>query len=158
MADLAQAVVVTDGGVRHPADQRGYRLSAIDMVRGLVIVIMAIDHVRDFTMVGTEQDPMTNPSITAAVFFTRWITHFCAPVFVLLAGTSAGLMSGRKGRHALARFLVTRAVWLIFIEVFVLSNLATFSPRGIPELGGSMLAAMQVIWAIAASMLALAAL
>src|SRR5215211_3259277 len=82
-----------------PADQRAYRLSAIDMVRGLVIVIMAIDHVRDFTMVGTEQDPMTNPNITAAVFFTRWITHFCAPVFVLLAGTSAGLMSSRKSPH-----------------------------------------------------------
>jgi len=72
------------------------------MVRGLVIVIMAIDHVRDFTMVGTEQDPMTNPNISAAVFFTRWITHFCAPVFVLLAGTSAGLMTARKSRHALA--------------------------------------------------------
>ena len=152
------ALVVTDAVVRHPADQRAYRLSAIDMVRGLVIVIMAIDHVRDFTMVGTEQDPMTNPNITAAVFLTRWITHFCAPVFVLLAGTSAGLMTARKSRHALARFLVSRAVWLIFIEVFVLSNLATFSPRGIPEMGGSILVAMQVIWAIGASMLALAVL
>jgi uncharacterized membrane protein len=128
--------------IRHPADQRTYRLSAIDMVRGLVIVIMAIDHVRDFTMVGTEQDPMTNPNISAAVFFTRWITHFCAPVFVLLAGTSAGLMTARKSRHALAQFLVSRAAWLIFIEVFVLSNLATFSPRGIPEMGGSILVAM----------------
>jgi uncharacterized membrane protein len=137
---------------------RAYRLSAIDMVRGLVIVIMAIDHVRDFTMVGTEQDPMTNPNITAALFLTRWITHFCAPVFVLLAGTSAGLMRARKSRHALAQFLVSRAAWLIFIEMFVLSNLATFSPRGIPELGGSILVAMQVIWAIGASMLALAAL
>ena len=141
-----------------PADQRAYRLSAIDMVRGLVIVIMAIDHVRDFTMVGTEQDPMTNPNITAAVFLMRWITHFCAPVFVLLAGASAGLMTGRKSPHALARFLVSRAVWLIFIEVFVLSNLATFSPRGIPEMGGSILVAMQVIWAIGASMLSLAVL
>jgi len=109
-------------------------------------------------MVGTEQDPMTNPNITAAVFFTRWITHFCAPVFVLLAGASAGLMTARRSRHALARFLVGRAVWLIFIEVFVLSNLATFSPRGVPEMGGSILVAMQVIWAIGASMLALAVL
>ena len=152
------AVVTTDAEVRHPADQRAYRLSAIDMVRGLVIVIMAIDHVRDFTMIGTEQDPMTNPDITAAVFFTRWITHFCAPVFVLLAGTSAGLMTARKSRHALAQFLVSRAAWLLFIEMFVLSNLATFSPRGVPEMGGSILVAMQVIWAISASMLALAAL
>jgi len=151
-------LVVTDAVVGDPADHRAYRLSAIDMLRGLVIVIMAIDHVRDFTMVGTEQDPMTNPNITAAVFFTRWITHFCAPVFVLLAGASAGLMTGRKSPHALARFLVSRAVWLIFIEVFVLSNLATFSPRGIPEMGGSILVAMQVIWAIGASMLALAVL
>ena len=59
---------------------------------------MAIDHVRDIHEVGTEQDPMTNPNITAAVFFTRWITHFCAPVFVLLAGTSAGLMTARESR------------------------------------------------------------
>ena len=152
------ALVVTDAVVGHPADQRAYRLSGIDMVRGLVIVIMAIDHVRDFTMVGTEQDPMTNPNISAAVFFTRWITHFCAPVFVLLAGTSAGLMAARRSRHALARFLVSRAAWLIFIEVFVLSNLATFSPRGVPEMGGSILVAMQVIWAIGASMLVLAVL
>jgi uncharacterized membrane protein len=118
--------VVTDAAVRHSTDQRAYRLSAIDLVRGLVIVIMAIDHVRDFTMIGTEQDPMTNPNITAAVFFTRWITHFCAPVFVLLAGTSAGLMTARRSRPALAQFLVSRAAWLIFIEVAVLSNLATF--------------------------------
>jgi len=158
MSTAPAALVVTDAVVPRSADHRAYRLSAIDMVRGLVIVIMAIDHVRDFTMIGTEQDPMTNPNITAAVFFTRWITHFCAPVFVLLAGASAGLMTARKSRHALARFLVSRAVWLIFIEVFVLSNLATFSPRGIPEMGGSILVAMQVIWVIGASMLALAVL
>src|SRR3954469_1320271 len=106
MADLAEAVLVTDGGVRHSADQRGYRLNAIDMVRGLVIVIMAIDHVRDFGMAGTEQEPMGNPNVTITVFFTRWITHFCAPVFVLLAGTGAGLMTIRRSPHALARFLV----------------------------------------------------
>ena len=152
------ALEVTDAVVRDPASQRAYRLSAIDMVRGLVIVIMAIDHVRDFTMVGTEQDPMANPNITAAVFLTRWITHFCAPVFVLLAGTSAGLMTARRSPHALAQFLVSRAAWLIFIEVFVLINLATFSPRGIPEMGGSIVVVMQVIWAIGAGMLALAVL
>jgi uncharacterized membrane protein len=152
------ALVVTDVVVRRAADERAYRLSAIDMVRGLVIVIMAIDHVRDFTMIGTEQDPMTNPNITAAVFLTRWITHFCAPVFVLLAGTSAGLMTARRSRHALAQFLVSRAAWLIFIEVVVLSNLATFSPRGMAEMGGSTIVVMQVIWAIAAGMLVLAVL
>jgi uncharacterized membrane protein len=151
-------LVTTDAAVRHPADQRRYRLSAIDVVRGLVIVIMAIDHVRDFTMIGTDMDPMTNPNVTAAIFLTRWITHFCAPVFVLLAGTSAGLMTARKSPPALARFLVSRGVWLIFIEMFVISTVVTFSPRGIPELRGSVVVAMQVIWAIGASMLALAAL
>src|SRR5204862_1122776 len=104
-------------------DKRAYRLSSIYMVRGLVIFIMAIDHVRDFTMIGTEQDPMANPNITAALFATRWITHFCAPVFVLLAGTSAGLMSARKSRHDLARFLVKRGLWLIFVVMVVVNTI-----------------------------------
>jgi uncharacterized membrane protein len=69
------------------------------MVRGLVIVIMAIDHVRDFLMVAAEQDPMANPNVTVGLFMTRWITHFCAPVFVLLAGVSAGLVGARRSRR-----------------------------------------------------------
>ena len=138
--------------------QRRYRLGSIDVVRGLVIVIMALDHVRDFTMAGTEIDPMTNPNIGVGLFFTRWITHFCAPVFVFLAGTSAGLMTARKSGHALARFLASRGVWLIIVEIFVVSNLTTFSPRGIAEFSGHTLAIMQVIWAIGAGMVVLAAL
>ena len=68
---------------RHTAtDKRAYRLSAIDMIRGLVIVIMAIDHVRDNFLFGAVQDPTSDPNVTAGVFATRWITHFCAPVFV----------------------------------------------------------------------------
>src|SRR4051794_14817687 len=70
-------------------NHRAYRLEAIDILRGLVILIMAIDHVRDFFLMGTEQDPMANPNITLGLFATRWITHFCAPVFMLLAGASA---------------------------------------------------------------------
>ena len=71
------------------------------MLRGFVIVVMAIDHVRDYFNVGGEADPMSNPGVDAALFFTRWITHFCAPVFVFLAGTSAGLMTSRKTPSAL---------------------------------------------------------
>src|SRR3979490_762647 len=82
-------------------NQRAYRLEAIDILRGLVIIIMALDHVRDFFLFGTEQDPMANPNITIGLFATRWITHFCAPVFVLLAGVSAGLMAARKGPREL---------------------------------------------------------
>ncbi len=137
--------------------QRGYRLDSIDMLRGLVILLMAIDHVRDFFLVGTEQDPTADPNVGAAIFFTRWITHFCAPVFVLLAGTSAGLMAARKSRGELGRFLLTRGIWLIFVEIFVISTIVTFSPEGLPQVGGARFAGMQVIWAIGASMVALSA-
>src|SRR6187200_1035980 len=118
------------------------------MVRGLAIVMMAIDHVRDFFMVAAEQDPMANPNVTVGVFATRWITHFCAPVFVLLAGTSAGLMATRKSRIELARFLFMRGTWLILVEMTIISLALTFAPRGIPEFGGQVLIVLQVIWAI----------
>jgi uncharacterized membrane protein len=141
-----------------PHDQRTYRLSSIDMVRGLVIVIMAIDHVRDFFMVAAERDPMTNPNVTVGLFATRWITHFCAPVFVFLAGTSAGLMATRKSSAELTRFLFTRGLWLIFVECVIISTSASFAPAGIAEVGGAVLVVMQVIWAIGASMIVLAVL
>jgi len=135
---------------------RAYRLESIDMVRGLVIVIMAIDHVRDYFNFGGEPDPMANPDIGAAVFFTRWITHFCAPVFVFLAGTSAGLMTSRKTPSALGAFLFKRGVWLIFIEWFVVATAWSFAPWGIEQLDGRVGVVLQVIWAIGASMVVLA--
>src|SRR5688572_27523976 len=105
---------------------RAYRLESIDMVRGLVIVIMAIDHVRDYFNLGGEADPIANPNIGAALFFTRWITHFCAPVFVYLAGTSAGLMTSRKTQSELAAFLLKRGAWLIFVEWLVVATAWSF--------------------------------
>lgn len=135
---------------------RVHRLTNIDMLRGLVIVIMAIDHVRDYVMAGAEQDPMANPEVGAALFFTRWITHFCAPVFVFLAGTSAGLMAARKGPAELGAFLFKRGMWLIFVEWCVIATAWTFAPRGIDEIGGLVAVPMQVIWAIGASMVVLA--
>jgi len=134
---------------------RAYRLTSIDMLRGLVIVIMAIDHVRDYFNFGGEADPMANPAIGAALFFTRWITHFCAPVFVFLAGTSAGLMTSRKTPSALGKFLLTRGLWLIVIECVVVANAWSFAPWGIVQLGGRVGVAMQVIWVIGASMVVL---
>jgi uncharacterized membrane protein len=138
-------------------DQRAYRLSSIDMLRGLVIAIMAIDHTRDFFHSGASIDPLGDPNVPLVVALTRWITHFCAPVFVLLSGTSAGLMAARKSPRELAWFLLTRGAWLILIEIFVISTAITFSPGGIEQLGGRTLAFMQVIWAIGASMVLLAA-
>jgi uncharacterized membrane protein len=140
------------------ADQRGYRLSSIDMLRGLVIVIMALDHTRDFFSVQMAIDPMSDPNVGLPLALTRWITHFCAPVFVFLAGTSAGLMRERKSPAQLAKFLLTRGLWLIFVEIFIISTAATFSPGGIEQLGGKTLVFMQVIWAIGASMVVLAGL
>lgn len=139
-----------------PTPPRAYRLESIDMVRGLVIVIMAIDHVRDFFNFGGEPDPLANPDVGAALFFTRWITHFCAPVFVFLAGTSAGLMASRKTQPALGAFLFKRGVWLICVEWFVVATAWSFAPGGIEQLGGRMGVVMQVIWAIGASMIVLA--
>lgn len=135
---------------------RDYRLDSIDALRGLVIVVMALDHVRDYFMVGVEQDPMTNPDVGAALFFTRWITHFCAPVFVFLAGTSAALMGARKSPAELGAFLLKRGLWLIAVEVVLISTAWTFAPGGIAELRGLVMIPLQVIWAIGASMVVLA--
>jgi len=154
----ANTTVGPQGFTPNTASNRAYRLTAIDVLRGLVIVIMAIDHVRDYFLAGAEQDPMANPNITAGLFATRWITHFCAPLFVLLAGTSAGLMAARKSRSELARFLFTRGMWLIVVEVFIISTGWTFAPGGIAETRGLVLVPMQVIWAIGASMVVLSGL
>jgi uncharacterized membrane protein len=139
-----------------PLDARAYRLASLDMLRGLAIVVMAIDHVRDYFNFGGEVDPMANPNIGAAIFFTRWITHFCAPVFVFLAGTSAGLMAARRTPSALGAFLFTRGLWLIFIECVVVATAWSFAPWGLEQLGGRVGVVMQVIWAIGASMIVLA--
>ena len=118
-------------------DSRSYRLTNIDMLRGLVIVIMAIDHVRDSFLAGTIQDPMNQPDVAVSIYLTRWITHFCAPVFLLLAGTSVGLMSARKTPRQVGAFLFIRGLWLIFVCVFVISTATTFSPLGMKEFGGA---------------------
>jgi uncharacterized membrane protein len=138
------------------ASVRAYRIPQIDILRGAVIVIMALDHVRDYFMAGSQQDPMADPHPAALLFATRWITHFCAPVFVLLAGTSAGLMAARRPPAALGAFLLGRGLWLILVEWFVISTAWTFAPLGQAQFQGKILVPLQVIWAIGASMVALA--
>src|SRR4051794_5195611 len=138
------------------SDQRAYRMSSLDILRGLVIVVMALDHVRDFVMTASVQDPTADPATGPLLFATRWITHFCAPTFVFLAGTSVGLMSARKTRTELASFLLTRGLWLIVLEAVVISTAWSFAPTGIAEFGGRTYVALQVIWSIGASMVVLA--
>ncbi len=94
------------------------RIESIDVVRGVIMILMALDHVRDFF--GNSGFNPTDPaSTTIPLFFTRWITHFCAPVFFLLTGTGAYLSLGKKSKAELSRFLFTRGLWLIFLEFTV---------------------------------------
>jgi uncharacterized membrane protein len=138
-----------------PGVRRMYRLDAVDMLRGLVVVVMALDHVRDFMVMNATLDPLGDPNVTGSMFFTRWITHFCAPVFVTLAGTSAGLMMARKSPAELGRFLLTRGLWLVVVELVIISTAWTFSPGGIAAIGDRIMIPLQVIWAIGVSMIAL---
>ncbi len=94
------------------------RIESVDVLRGVIMIVMAIDHVRDFF--GVPGVNPTNPATTtAALFFTRWITHYCAPVFFLLTGTGAFLSLRKKTRRELSGFLLTRGFWLIFLELVV---------------------------------------
>ena len=131
-------------------DARG-RLVSIDVVRGIVMVLMVLDHTRDFFSVARFA-PTDLAQTTPALFFTRWITHFCAPAFVFLAGTAAFLTGNRgRTRPELARFLLTRGLWLIVLEVTLVRLGVTFNVT-------YDLIFLQVIWAIGVSMIVLAGL
>ncbi|WP_028872785.1 DUF1624 domain-containing protein [Psychroserpens burtonensis] len=129
------------------------RIESIDILRGLVMIVMALDHVRDYTNTGyLYSDPSNMDTTTPALFFTRWITHFCAPVFVFLAGTSAFLYGSKQSsKKNLAKFLFTRGLWLVFIELTVVNFAWTFDI-------GLGLHIFQVIWAIGICMMFMAAL
>ena len=127
------------------------RLDSIDLLRGLVMVIMALDHVRDYFS-ESRFDPLDLSRTTVPLALTRLITHFCAPVFVFLAGTGAYLSLTRgKTRPALSRFLLTRGLWLVFLELTFVRLAWTFN-------FDYSFAFVQVIWAIGCSMVALSAL
>jgi uncharacterized membrane protein len=130
------------------------RIESIDVVRGLVMVLMLLDHTRDAVHGDALRfDPLDLSRTTVPLFLTRWITHFCAPAFVFLAGTSARIQSLRGLPLArLSRFLWTRGLFLVALELLVIRPLIWFN------LDPRMVALLQVIWAIGWSMVGLAAL
>jgi uncharacterized membrane protein len=135
-----------------PTLAAGMRLREIDMMRGLVIALMALDHVRDYFMTGSFLFSAVDPDRSyAALYATRWITHLCAPTFVFLAGVSAFLQTAKgKPVAQLSRFLFVRGLWLVALEVTVISFAWSFAAP-YPFF-------LQVIWAIGCSMVALSAL
>lgn len=126
------------------------RIDAIDKLRGLVIALMVLDHVRDFFhRTALTADPLALDSGDPALFMTRWVTHLCAPTFVFLAGVSVWLQRANgKSRADLSRFLATRGLWLILLELTVIGLGFNFG----------WWVFLQVIWAIGAGMIVLAAL
>jgi uncharacterized membrane protein len=138
-----------------PAKPTRQRIDSIDLLRGIVMVIMMLDHTRDFVhylaLQGFDAADLTRTNVP--LFFTRWITHFCAPVFVFLAGTGAYLQFARgKSKAELSRFLVTRGFWLIVLEFTVVRCGVFFN------FNYQILVAAQVIWVIGVSMIVLAGL
>ena len=129
------------------------RIESIDFLRGMVMIVMALDHVRMYFALGTwYAEPTDLATTTPLLFFTRWITHFCAPVFVFLAGTAAFLYGvKRKEIRETAWFLFTRGLWLVFVELVVVNFAWTFDITYSFRI-------LQVIWAIGLSMVALSAL
>ena len=126
------------------------RIESVDVVRGVIMIIMALDHTRDFF--GIPGNPTNLATASAGLFLTRWITHICAPVFFLLTGTGAYLSLRRKSTGELSRFLFTRGLWLIFLELVVLR---CFAYQFNVDYRTTMLL---VIWALGWSMIVLALL
>jgi Predicted membrane protein len=128
------------------------RIESIDLLRGVVMIIMAVDHVRDYFHYDAFMYSPTDLSRTnAGLFFTRFITHYCAPVFVFLAGTSSYLYGLKRRKSELSFFLLTRGVWLVLIEIFAVGLFRTFNLA-------YTFSSLQVIWAIGLSMMALSAI
>jgi len=126
------------------------RVDSIDLLRGVVMILMALDHVRDYF--GAPGNPTDPARATVALFFTRWITHLCAPTFFLLTGTGAALARRRRSAGELSRFLFTRGVWLIALE---LTLLRCFGYQFNVDYRVTMLV---ILWALGWSMIALGAL
>jgi len=128
------------------------RIESIDLLKGLAMVIMALDHVRDYFHYSAFFFAPADPTqTTLPIFFTRWVTHFCAPAFSFLAGTSAYMVGKRKTKNELASFLLKRGLWLVFIELTIV-GFSWFFDVHFGILG------LLTIWSLGISMIFLAGL
>jgi uncharacterized membrane protein len=128
------------------------RIHSVDMLRGMVMVIMALDHMRDYSSYYHFSPEDLSQTTIPLFFFTRWVTHFCAPVFMFVAGVGSGLgeING-KSKKELSHFLWTRGLWLVLLELTVIKLGWTFNFTDKTII-------LQVIWAIGMAMISLAAL
>lgn len=127
----------------------GYRIRSIDIVRGIIMVIMALDHTRDILHKGSiTNNPLDLTVTTPALFFTRWITHICAPGFVFLAGLSAFLFGKKYDTGKLRSFLISRGIFLIIVDAVLMSFILSLNP----SYG---MIVLSVLWAIGISMIVL---
>jgi uncharacterized membrane protein len=124
------------------------RILSIDILRGIIMALMALDHTRDYFHLNALQDPTNLETTYPILFFTRWITHYCAPTFVFLSGISIYLQSLRKTKKELAIFLFTRGLWLVLMELTLVGFGWSFNPA-------FSFFFLQVIWAIGTSMILL---
>jgi uncharacterized membrane protein len=131
---------------------KGNRIESIDFLRGIIMILMVLDHVRDYFHINAFLYSPTDLSQTSApLFLTRWVTHFCAPIFIFLSGASAYLSGLKKTRRELSFFLFSRGISLIVLELTVINFAWTFYPF-------FHIIILQVIWVIAISMMVLSIL
>lgn len=125
------------------------RILSVDYLRGIIMIIMALDHVRDYFHVTAQTaGPLDLNTTTPQLFFTRWITHFCAPVFVFLSGVSAYLSGRNKPLHVVSSFLIKRGLWLAVVDIVVMTFILTFNPH-------YNFIMLTTLWAIGCSMIIL---
>jgi len=134
-----------------PDNAARFRIESVDLLRGAVMILMALDHTRDFLGSNTF-NPTDLGHTTTPLFLTRWITHFCAPVFFLLTGTGAYLSLRKKSKRELSRFLFTRGLWLIFLECTL------FRCLGFQFNFDYHVTLLNVLWALGWAMIALSVL
>ena len=147
---MSASTVSTGMAASTPRRGAGTRVTTVDALRGFVMVLMPLDHTREFftNFAGNPLDPQHT---TFMLYLTRWMTHLCAPVFVFLAGTSIYLQQQRKTKRQLTKLLLTRGLWLIIVELTLVHLVFNFHWQWNVQL-------LEVIWVIGASMMIMAAL